>query len=124
MEKTNIFILLIAIIASCYGTYLPEYNGIKSQNDQENSQNIKIYDYGTPSNLQELYEIQNGNLIPMAKIKYINYKQPSNFVKIEGKAITSQKAFNFNIKTEKSAESEIYEKALLRAEETISNAIG
>jgi len=95
----------------------------KVQDDKENSQNIKVYDYGTPSNLQELYEIQNGNLIPMAKIKYINYKKSSDYTKKVGKAITSQKAFNFNIKSTKSSESEIYEKALLRAEEIISNAI-
>jgi len=119
MEFIYFFILtIIVIIIPTYGNFIPI-----GKNDNINSNNVKIYDYGTPSNLQDLYDFHNGNLLPMAKIRYINYKQSSDFTKNEVKAITSQKAFNFIIKSEKSPESEIYEKALLRSEEIISNAI-
>ncbi|OUM59980.1 hypothetical protein PIROE2DRAFT_63423 [Piromyces sp. E2] len=123
MEIIHFFIFLIVIVVTCKSSFLPIFNSDETQNGEGNSQNIKVYDYGIPSNLKELYDIQNGNVLPMAKIKYINYKQSSNITNIGGKAITSQKAFNFNIKTPKNAESEIYEKALLHAEEIISNAI-
>ncbi|ORX50417.1 hypothetical protein BCR36DRAFT_412442 [Piromyces finnis] len=135
MKNIYFIISLVQIITTCYGNVLPHYNESvvfnNNNTNNENSiindnsylQNVRIYDYGIPSNLQELYDIQNGNLIPMAKVKYINYKQFPDLKNVKGKNIVSQKAFNFNIKSEKSHESEIYEKALLRAEDVISKAL-
>jgi len=59
----------------------------------------------------------------MAKVKYINYKIME--LKFDrGKKIISQKPFAFNIKSGNCPETEIYKRALAKAEEVISNALG
>jgi len=128
MESLFNFVLLwtVVIIVQCYCTYIPifEEEEYKAQIiSKENLKQVKIYDYGTPSDIQELYDIQNGNLLPMARIKYIKYKQQPELNLDKGKTVVSQKAFNFVIKSKDCPEKKIYEKALLRAEEEISKAL-
>jgi len=132
MECICILIILIVKIASsyCYNLLFNEENisneheDSKINNDINNNiRGVKIYDFGTPSNLQELFDIQN-NRLPPAKIKYIKYKTKHDFNIKKGKALKSIKPFNFNIKSKDSPEMKIFEKALKRAEDEISNALG
>eukprot|EP00833_Pecoramyces_ruminatium_P012828 jgi/Orpsp1_1/1186860/evm.model.d7180000053699.2 len=106
---------------SIVGTNFKTNNNI----DDNKIEKLKVYDYGMPLNIQELYEIQNGILLPMAKVKYINIKQNNpNFKKLSNaREIVSERPFNFVIKSDSSPETDIYKKALLKAEEIISNAI-
>jgi len=133
----NYFIFFIILIACCYCRYVV-YNitnlKIESSiiNDDINEKineiddnilKLKVYDYGIPSNIQELYELQNGKLLPMAKVKYINYKLKDQKLD-RGKNILYKRPFNFKIKSDDCPEKEIYKRALENAEKTISNAIG
>jgi len=131
MECICILIILIVKIASsyCYNLLFNEENISNEHvdsilnNDNNNLRGVKIYDFGTPSNLQELFDIQN-NRLPLAKIKYLKYKTKQDFSIKKGKALKSIKPFNFNIKSSKDCpEMKIFEKALKRAEDEISNAL-
>jgi len=138
IEKINILIFIITLLTQCFSNYaqnnvedlenkynfinIKETNNVASNINNENINRLRIYDYGIPSNIQELYEIQNGKLLPMAKVKYINYKIME--LKFDrGKKIISQKPFAFNIKSGNCPETEIYKRALAKAEEVISNAL-
>ncbi|ORY77089.1 hypothetical protein LY90DRAFT_665353 [Neocallimastix californiae] len=109
----NYFIFFIILIACCYCRYVV-YNitnlKIESSiiNDDINEKineiddnilKLKVYDYGIPSNIQELYELQNGKLLPMAKVKYINYKLKDQKLD-RGKNILYKRPFNFKIKSD------------------------
>jgi len=119
MENVLFLLFFIITIIQSYCSSIP-INIDENINNNNINQKVKIYDYGIPSNLQELYDIQNGRILPIAKVRYINYKKPVTNI---NKRENTEHPFNFVIKSEDCPEKEIYKKALLRSEEEISKAL-
>lgn len=109
--NTYIFsaLFIFSLILNCNGFSIP---------NSDSSNKIKVYNFGTPSNLKEAFDWKY-NGFPKAKVDYLKVNKMGNVKML--KSVTN-KPFNFNITNNGEKGYEIYKNVIGQAEEYISKA--